>query len=86
MTPHTEPGQDTDLRRAAQALIDAAHAYWQEAQRAEAIRGAAVVWLEDSDGRIMIFTRGEYRGALLQGVERLRVPVYFDVDEGESDR
>lgn len=61
---------DPALRAAGQALLDAAMAYWVEYQRA--CGSAAVVWLSDTDDRLLIFTRFEYRHQLLQNIQGLR--------------
>ena len=40
-----------------QVLIEAAYSYWEEMQK---IHGAkAVIWLTDTDGKTVFFTRGE---------------------------
>lgn len=43
---------------AAQTLLDAAHEYWHWRQR-HGLHGA-VIWLRDDNGRLLVFTRGEY--------------------------
>jgi hypothetical protein len=58
-----------ELKDAADKLMDAAMDYWSAYKRVTG--GAAVVWVKDSDGRLVILTRGEYREALLQNVDRL---------------
>lgn len=58
------------LHSAAQHLLDAAMDYWKEYQRA--VGHDAVVWLSDTDGRLIILTRGEYRSQLLCNIEHLR--------------
>ena len=37
----------------------------------------AVQWVEDTDGRLIIFTRGEYKQALMKNVHDLGKPVEF---------
>ena len=61
---------DSKLGAAARALLDAAMAYWEA--YAAATGGAAVVWLTDTDGRMVLLTRGEYRDALMRNVDSLR--------------
>ena len=56
---------------AAEALLAAAHEFWQAKQ--DAGQGAAVVWVTDTDGRTLIFTRGEYREQLMSVVDGLNV-------------
>lgn len=60
-----------ELERKARALLDAAYAYWEEMQKAG--MGGALFWLDDSDNRTVIFTRGEYRGHLLGNIDH-RLP------------
>ena len=58
-----------ELKKAAQKLLDAAMNYWEV--YAKETGGAAVVWVSDSDDRLVILTRGEYRDTLLSNVHRL---------------
>ena len=37
----------------------------------EDVGGAAVIWLTDKDGSMVIFTRGEYRSTLMENIHRL---------------
>ena len=60
---------DKKLRESAQGLLDAAMDYWKEYNRAVARN--AVVWLEDTDGRVVILTRGEYREELMENIDNL---------------
>lgn len=53
----------------AQALLDAAQEYYEACY--EANERGAVRWLEDTDGRLLIFTRGEYKHQLLENIETL---------------
>lgn len=71
------------LREAGERLLVAAHEYWTVAQR-NAVPGA-VVWLEGDDGRLVIFTRGEYRHTLLANIDGMGAPIYFDVRESDED-
>lgn len=59
-----------ELHEKGQALLDAAYEYWKQAHK-EGIYGA-IIWLDDTDGRTVIFTRGEYRGQLLYNISGLR--------------
>lgn len=61
---------EDELQTAGQALLDAAYAYWRLMQ--EAGQGGALFWLDDSAGRTVLFTRGEYRATLLRNVDQLR--------------
>lgn len=57
------------LEDAARRLLDAAMDYWTVYRRATG--GAAVVWVKDSDGRMVILTRGEYQNTLLRNIDAL---------------
>lgn len=65
-----ELSDDSELRLAAEALLDAAMSYWQAYSRATG--GAAVVWVKDTDGRMVIITRGEYQQTLMANIDVLR--------------
>ena len=67
------------LREAADKLLAAAYDYWKAFQREQ--HRAAVLWLQDSDGKVLIFTRGEYRERLMAAVDRLGEPLYFVAKE-----
>lgn len=67
VTVNVEP--DGALRDAADALLAAAHAYYQAYTNAG--MRAAVVWISDTDGRLVILTRGEYRSHLMQNIHVL---------------
>jgi len=62
--------KDDPRHKAAQDVIDAMYRFF------ELNRGrGAVQWLEDHDGKVVIFTRGEYRGQLMENIDRLGPPV-----------
>ena len=50
------------------ALIQAAHNYWTEYQKS--VGSAAVVWLENDNGHFILFTRSEYKDAILGAATR----------------
>ena len=60
----------TPLFDAAKVLLIAAERFRELKQRLHPPAGA-VVWLEDQDGRVLIFTRGEYRDILYENVDKL---------------
>jgi len=35
------------------------------------------IWVQDDDGNLIIFTRGEYRGRLMEGIEKIGTPKHF---------
>jgi hypothetical protein len=60
---------DERQKAAAGLLLQAAQDFW-EACNQEGQHGA-VQWLEDTKGRLLIFTRGEYREQLMSQVHNL---------------
>lgn len=63
ITTNLPTESDPALEEAATRLLDAAMAYWEEYRRVTG--GAAVVWVDDTDGRMVILTRAEYRATLM---------------------
>ena len=56
-----------NLYVAGMKALEAMHEFWDvKNQQGE---GAAVQWLEDTSGRVLIFTRGEYRDAIMRSVQ-----------------
>jgi hypothetical protein len=54
----------TDPRHAAAVkALDAMHEFWKLCPHK-----GAVQWIEDTDGRLLVFTRGEYRGAIRDAI------------------
>jgi hypothetical protein len=64
-------------------LIDVAYEYWREAQKVGV--GGAVVWLQDGDGKMVLFTRGEYRSTLLSNIERLGPARMFGASDVDGE-
>lgn len=60
---------DAERYAAAQALLDAAHAFWKACQK-EGQYGA-VQWLQGTDGALVVFTRGEYKDRLMHNIDML---------------
>lgn len=65
--------QDT-REAAADALLQAAHVFWKSER--EAGMPGAVKWLTADDGSLLIFTRGEYRDALMRNIDEVTDKVY----------
>lgn len=57
---------ENDLYEKAQALMNAAQEYWECCKKQGS--NGAVRWLEDDQGRIVIFTRGEYKQELFNNI------------------
>lgn len=68
---------------AAQRVLDAMHDFWKLCPS-----GGAVQWIQDSDGRMVTFTRGEYREAIRAAIgENLQPEQCFELDgEDGTDR
>ena len=58
-----------ELRSKGQALIQAALEFWKVHQKLCGPR--AVVWLKDTSGHFIVFTRGEYSDQLLLNIQPL---------------
>ena len=61
--------RDSELGRKGQALMTAAYEYWKQYQKDVGSPGA-VVWVEDDSGHFILFTRGEYKRAILDSATR----------------
>ena len=70
MTIETNMEPSGTLKESADQLLTAAMAYWQEYRKATG--GAAVVWVKDSDGRMVVLTRGEYEETLMRNIHILK--------------
>lgn len=69
MTIETNLTAKGELKKAAERLLDAAMDYWKA--YAKETGGSGVVWVSDTDGRLVVLTRGEYRDDLLANIHRL---------------
>jgi len=56
------------LRKPAKRLLEAAYEYWKAYQELH-LPTSAVVWLKDSKGGLVIFTRGEYKNQLMENID-----------------
>ena len=65
------------MTKAAQALLDAAYEYWRAYQDDPETGNDAVVWLEDTAGHLVVFTRSDYRDEIMAGVERTKSRVCY---------
>ena len=64
------------LREKGRALLDAAYEFWKIHRSLAGPR--AVVWLEDTSGHMIVFTRGEYRAQLLHNMRPLTDEIPLD--------
>ena len=60
---------DPEVVQAAQKAIDAMYEYFRVSKG-----NCAVQWLEDNDGRVLIFTRGEYRDSIMNAINENKQP------------
>lgn len=58
----------SNLSKKAKKLMEAAYEYW-EVYTKECGRGA-VCWLENDNGHFVLFTRGEYKDAIMHAAHR----------------
>jgi hypothetical protein len=83
--PNTLIPQNDPRHAAATAVLEAMHAYWKLDPF-----GGAVRWIEDAEGRIVIFSRGEYRIRLMSNIDDLGLPVgqfdHRELDAVAEDR
>jgi hypothetical protein len=70
METNLRTDDDKALHDAAEALMEAAMRYWREYRRVTG--GAAVVWIKDEDGRMVVLTRGEYHQTLMRNIDVLQ--------------
>ena len=71
--------KDDPRYKAAQKVLDATYEFWKLAP----MKGA-VQWIEDANGRLVIFTRGEYRGKVRDVIgDNLQPEEYFEL-EGDN--
>ena len=69
MEINSNPKKEGDLYKKGQVLIEAAYEYWQEFQKTN--ESSAVVWLKDSGGHMVLFTRGEYSRIIMSNVDSI---------------
>lgn len=65
------------LGKASQKLIKAAYDYWKVYQKQ--VGPCAVVWVEGDDGHFVLFTRSEYKDAIMSSANRetMHEPILF---------
>lgn len=72
--------RDDPRHAAAKAVLIAMHEFWKLSPV-----GGAVQWIEDADGHLVVFTRGEYRTAIREiiGVN-LHPDQYFELCDDDE--
>lgn len=72
---------DDPRHAAAMRVLDAMHDFWNLCPF-----DGAVQWIEDADGRVVVFTRGEYRDKMMQAIpHNLKPTQYFELEPKEPD-
>lgn len=71
-----------DLHAEATKFLAAGHAYFEAAHKAGI--GGAVIWTEDTEHGLVIFTRGEYRETLLRNIPELGPVVQYGAAAGDE--
>ena len=61
--------KDSEVYKAAEALIEAAHAFWVAKDRAGS--SSAVQWLFDTEGAFFLYSRGEYAKKIQEAVKEV---------------
>ncbi len=59
---------NSELYQKGQALMEAAHEYWKQYQKD--VGHAAVVWIDNENDHFVLFTRGEYKDAIMSVAHR----------------
>lgn len=60
--------KDSKLYKIANRLFAIANEYWEEYQKE--LGSAALIWVENEKGNFILFTRGEYKEAILSQAMR----------------
>jgi len=60
---------ENEHKDAAQKMLNAVHEYWTWRQK-NGLYGA-VTWVRDSDGRLVVFTRGEYAQVIEKAIQEV---------------
>jgi hypothetical protein len=81
----TEKPTQKTLRECALSLSQAGHDFWKVCQKEDG--SSAVRWLELTDGTLIVFTRGEYRQELLNGIDQIsgKAEIIFEIPEEDDE-
>ncbi len=63
--------KDEALYEKGKTLTKAAYDYWEEYNKL--VGSSAIVWLQNEDGNLILFTRGEYREQIMREVDRINL-------------
>jgi hypothetical protein len=71
-----------ELRAEGVKFLEAGHNYLKAAWKAD-MGGMAVIWVEDTQGGLVIYTRGEYRNTILSNIQQVGRVISFGIaDDG----
>lgn len=73
---------NTPLYMKAQNVFNAMNEFMEERNGIFAPKGT--IWIEDTSGRVLIFTKGEQRNELMKNIDQLDDTKYFERLEGEA--
>lgn len=81
----TEKPTQKTLHECAVGLSQAGHDFWKVCKSEDG--GSAVRWLELTDGTLIIFTRGEYRQELMNGIDRIpgKAEMIFEIPDEDDE-
>lgn len=69
MTTNKTISTDSELARKGMALLEAANEYWKQYQM-DVGGPSAVVWIDNEEGHFVLFTRSEYKAAIMETANR----------------
>lgn len=69
MTTNLPIKKETELFKKAEALLKAAHDYWEEYRKEGGF--GAVVWVEAASGHFVLFTRSEYKRSITSVIDNI---------------
>jgi hypothetical protein len=73
--------KDDPRHAAAKRVLEAMFEFWKLAPF-----GGAVQWIEDIRGRVVVFTRGEYRDRMMRAVgENLQPTSFFELEDEDPE-
>jgi len=83
----TKQAEAPTLEESCESLYEAGHDFFK-ARRRDGLQGS-VCWVEYDDGTVVIFTRGEYKGALIKNIDEISEPkshVFTDPGAPDADK
>jgi hypothetical protein len=71
----TDPLTIEDLQKEATLFLEAGRRYWQVANKFQ--NYGAVIWVQDTAGFGVLYSRGEYSQQIIQNIERMGPTTHF---------